>query len=433
MKKKGIILPIFSLPSKYGIGDFGNEAREFIDILSENNVDFWKILPINACRHLPYTPISYYALNEEYISIDKLKEKGLIETARETADKEKYYLEAYRNFEPNDKYYQFIRTKEISQYAEYMSTKNAVSTGYYLFLQYILFEQWMELKEYANSKNVEIIGDMPIYPAFDSAETKYNLKYYQTENGNFVYESGTPPDMYSETGQKWETPVYNVEEIKKDEYEYLIKRYNYYLQLFDKVRIDHFRGYDSFYKIPMNQPEHHGFYEDGLSYGFFNKLFENPNITPERFVVEDLGDIRIETIKLRDHYGFMGQKIVQTSLDLEKMEDTYTGVDNLMTMPGNHDTHTICSWYENLTKGQKAELKEFLKRNDCKDKNINKGIIEYCFKSNSRSVAVTVQDILELDDSSRINVPGTDAKSNWTWQLDTLDEFRKRIKFLKSL
>lgn len=436
MKEKGIILPIFSLPSKYGIGDFGNEAYEFIDILSNNNIKYWEILPINTCRKLPYAPISYYALNEDYISPDKLQEKGLIKNTqqREISSKaiyddykEKYFIEAFNNFSIDEKYIEFIKSEEINQYAEYMSSIKGLNKNYYLFLQYILFEQWNSIKEYANSKNVEIIGDMPIYPAFDSVETTFNLKYFQTEAGNFKFEAGTPPDFYSKTGQKWNTPVYNVQKIKEDGFSYLIKRYNYYLKLFDKIRIDHFRGYDSFYKIPIGELGTQGYYEDGVSYDFFNELFKNQDITPEKFIVEDLGDIRKETIELRDFYGFTGQKMLQTSIDLEKMIDNYNIIDNIMVLPGNHDSSTVCSWYNNLDYKDKEKLKTFLQNNNCLDSNINYGLIQYCFKSKSKIIMVTVQDILELDDDSRINIPGVTNSKNWTWKLKDFSDFRKNI------
>lgn len=190
MKEKGILLPIFSLPSKYGIGDFGYEAYQFIDILSENNIKYWEILPINECDKHPYSPVSYYALEEDYISVDKLKEEKLIQNAetRENKDrviydnfKEKYYKEAYRNFRPNNEYYEFIILQEINEYAEFMSQKTGNEKDYYLFLQYILYKQWMELKYYANSKNVQIIGDMPVYPVFESVETKYHSEYFEME------------------------------------------------------------------------------------------------------------------------------------------------------------------------------------------------------------------------------------------------------------
>lgn len=442
MKEKGIILPIFSLPSKYGIGDFGNEAYEFIDILSSNNIKYWEILPINACNQLPYAPISYYALNEDYISLDKLQEKGLIKNPkeRETTNRAKYddykveyCLEAFKNFKIDEKYLEFIKLDEIDRYAEYMSSLKGLSKNYYLFLQYILYEQWINIKKYANSKNVEIIGDMPIYPAFESVETKYNLKYFQTEEGKFEFESGTPPDFYSETGQKWNTPVYDVSKIKQDNYSYLVKRYNYQLKLFDKVRIDHFRGYDSFYKIPINKLGTEGHYEDGVSYGFFNELFKNPHIKPTDFIVEDLGDIRKETIELRDYYGFTGQKMLQTSIDINGMYDNYNMIENIMVLPGNHDSSTVCSWYNSLSETDKEKIRTFLLNNDCTDSDINYAIIRYCFKSKSKIVMVTVQDIIGLDDSSRINVPGVTDSKNWTWKLEIFYEFKQKIKKFRNI
>ena len=173
MKEKGVLLPIFSLPSKYGIGDFGYEAYEFIDILSKNNIRYWEILPINECNTHPYSPVSYYALEEEYISLDKLAERGLIKEAETRPNKdraiyddfkEKYYKEAFENFKPDNKFKKFIKIDEIDKYAEFAHIKKGKSKEYYLFLQYILYTQWMELKQYANEKNVQIVGDMPVYP-----------------------------------------------------------------------------------------------------------------------------------------------------------------------------------------------------------------------------------------------------------------------------
>src|SRR5574344_1455629 len=211
LMKKGILLPIFSLPSNYGIGDFGNEAYEFIDILSENKIDYWEILPINDCYDSPYSPISYYALNINYVSIDKLKDMGLVHNAifkpkssRITYDnfKEKYYIEAYNNFIINDEFNEFIKDKNIYNYALYMSSKYNRDVNYYLFLQYILNKQYFELKSYAEKKNVKIIGDMPIYPDYNSSEVKFNSKYYQLNNGNMEYVSGAAPDYFDSYGQK---------------------------------------------------------------------------------------------------------------------------------------------------------------------------------------------------------------------------------------
>ena len=437
MKEKGILLPIFSLPSKYGIGDFGKEAYEFIDILSENGMKYWEILPINACNRLPYSPLSYYALEEDYISLDKLKEWGLIENAeqREVKDravydnfKEKYYKEAFSKFVINKEYVEFIKNKEINEYAEYISNIKGENKEYYIFLQFILYKQWMELKEYANSKKVQIIGDMPVYPTFNSAETMYNPECFKMENGKFTFEAGTPPDYFNSDGQKWNNPVYNVENMKKDNFKYLVNRFKYHLKLFDKVRVDYFRGYDSFFEIPIEKNGKEGFYTDGVSYAFFDELFKDKNIKIENLIVEDLGDIREETVQLREHYGFTRQKILQYSIDLNSFYDKDNEQENVLVFPGNHDCQTIHGWYNTLNDEYKERLKEFLRRNECYDINVNIGIMQYCVKCKARIAIITVQDILGLDDSARINVPGVEKDENWSWKLIDFSDFKQRIK-----
>ena len=437
MKERGILLPIFSLPSKYGIGDFGNEAYEFIDILSENGINYWEILPINACNRLPYSPLSYYALEEDYLSLDKLKEHGLIDNIeiREIKDrvvyddfKEKYFKEAFNKFRKNEKYEEFVKCEEINEYAEFVSEQKGESKEYYLFLQYILYKQWMELKEYANSKNVKIIGDMPVYPVFNSADTKYHSECFEMENGEFTFESGTPPDYFNSDGQKWGNPVYNVENMKKDNYKYLVSRFKYCLKLFDKIRVDYFRGYDSFFKIPIGKTGKEGWYAEGVSYGFFDELFKDGSIKVENLIIEDLGDIREETVKLREHYGFTRQKILQFTIDLDNLYDNDNESENVLVFPGNHDCQTIHGWYKTLSDEYKERLKEFLRRNECYDINVNIGIMQYCVKCKARIAILTVQDVLGLDDSARINIPGTDIAENWSWKLIDFNDFKERIK-----
>lgn len=431
MKEKGILLPIFSLPNKYGIGDFGYEAYEFIDILSENQIDYWEILPINACYGLPYSPISYYALDENYISLDKLIEDKLIKSARKRSSKdrvirngykEKYYKEAFKNFKKNDKYREFVKNKEIKIYAEYMSERNKEEKDYYLFLQYILYKQWMELKSYANSKNIKIIGDLPVYPPFASVETEYHSKYY-----DFKFEAGTPPDYFNENGQKWGSYVYNIENLKKDNFKYLIDRFHYYLKLFDKIRVDYFRGYDSFFKIPFGESGKLGKYEDGVSYSFFDELLKDGKINKDDLIIEDLGDIREETKKLRKHYDFTRQKILQFAIDLNGRYDKDNESENVLIFPGNHDCQTIYGWYKSLSDENKENLKRFLSYNHCNDINVNHGMMQYCLKCKAKLAIVSVQDILGLDDNSRINSPGTNSKENWSWKLNDFNSFRERI------
>ena len=440
MKERGILLPIFSLPSKYGIGDFGNEAYEFIDILSENGINYWEILPINACNRLPYSPLSYYALEEDYISIDKLMEHGLIEEVetRENRDracyddfKEKYFKEAFKKFRKNEEYEEFIKCEEIIEYAKFINNLKGESVEYILFLQYILYRQWMELKNYANSKNVKIIGDMPVYPVFNSAETKFHPECFEMENGEFTFESGTPPDYFNSDGQKWGSPVYYVENMKKDNYAYLVKRFKYHLKLFDKVRVDYFRGYDSFFKIPIGKSGREGTYTDGVGYAFFDELLRNQDVKVENLIIEDLGDIREETVALRKYYGFTRQKILQFTIDLNNFYDRDNVSENVVVFPGNHDCQTIHGWYNTLNDEYKERLKEFLRRNECYDINVNIGIMQYCMKCKAKIAIITVQDILGVDDSARMNVPGTNTSYNWSWKLIDFNDFKERLKDFK--
>ena len=437
MKEKGILLPIFSLPSNYGIGDFGYEAYEFVDILSENNIVYWEILPINACEKLPYSPASYYALDEDHISIDKLIEYGLLDFAekKEVKDrvvydnyKEKYYIKAYSNFKKTDDYEEFIKCEGIQEYAKYIAEKENNEVDYQLFLQYMAYKQWMELKAYANSKNVKIIGDMPVYPTFDSAETKYHPECFQMEEGKFTFESGTPPDYFNSDGQKWGSPVYDVDYLKETNYKYFIDRFDYYLKLFEKIRVDYFRGYDSFFKIPFGKSGKEGFYSDGVSYAFFDELLKDENVKVENLIIEDLGDIREETIKLREHYSFTRQKILQFALNLDEYRDNDNESENVVIFPGNHDCQTIYGWYKTLSDEYKEKLKEFLRRNECYDINVNIGIMQYCLRCKAKIAIITVQDILGLDDSARTNVPGIESDENWSWKLTNFNDFRERIK-----
>lgn len=437
MKERGILLPIFSLPSKYGVGDFGYEAYEFIDILAENGIVYWEILPINACNNLPYSPISYYALEKTYISLDKLKEFGLLQNieTRDNKDraiyddfKDKYYKEAFSNFNKNEEYEEFIKFDEINKFADFMEQEKGENKEYQLFLQYILYKQWMELKNYANSKGVKIIGDMPVYPVFDSSETKYHPECFEMENGKFTFESGTPPDYFNSDGQKWDSPVYNVENMKKDNYKYLIDRFKYHLKLFDKIRIDYFRGYDSFFKIPIGKTGKEGFYVDGVSYGFFDELLKNEEVKLENLIIEDLGDIREETRKLREHYGFTRQKILQFTIDLDNLYDRDNESKNVLVFPGNHDCNTIYGWFKTLPDEYKERLKEFLRRNECYDININIGIMQYLMKCSGDMVIIQVQDVLGLDETSRTNLPGTNSEKNWSWKLIDFNDFRREVK-----
>jgi len=446
MNKKGILLPIFSLPSKYGIGDFGNEAYEFIDILSKNKIEYWEILPIQATEKYPYSPQSYYALNTDYISLDKLREMNLFnehinkffyEDSKNNQQnykefKEEYYKKAYLNFKPTEEYYKFKENKQIIEYAKYIEKHTGKEKEYSIFLQYILDKQWNELKKYANSKNIKIIGDMPIYPSFNSSEVENNPQCFQLKNGQMEYVSGVPGDRYNKDGQIWGTPVYDYKYLKENNFSYLIERYKEFLKRFDIVRIDHFIGYDIYYKIPINKSVNDGIYEKGPGSLFFDELLKISSV--ERFIVEDLGIVRESTIKLRDKYSFLGSAILQEFLDKSLDNIVYDNIDikykfeNKVLYTGTHDCNTIVGWYKSLELKKKRKLREFLKNEKCNDLKIHKAIMKYGIKNNAKILIVPLQDVLGLDEKSRINVPGKTLDKNWSWKLDSFKSVGKKIK-----
>ncbi len=445
-KEKGILLPIFSLPSNYGIGDFGPNAYEFIDILSENKIDYWNILPIyDTNDNSFYSPNSFYALFTLYISLDDLYEKGLIGKPKKYKKekrinyekvyqyKNKYFKEAFSNFKEDDNFKSFIENKNIRDYAEFkfyiQKYKNIddivleenIDIKYYLFLQYILHEEWYKLKEYANKKNVKILGDMPIYPDYNSVEVFKNKNMYQLKNG-LKHVSGASPDYFNSKGQKWGHPLYDFEYMKKDSYRYLINRYLDANKKFDVVRIDHFRAFDTYFKIPIDKDASYGGYEEGPSNMFFDELFKYTS--NDKFIVEDLGSEIEKTIELRDHYHLMGMKVLQYVFDGYECVDSKEG--NTLVYTGNHDNDTIVGWYKKSK--NKKEIKKLLKNNNCYERKIHFSFIKYALKCNGKLVIIPVQDLLGLGTNSRINIPGTCGNFNWSWKLKNFKGIDKNIK-----
>ena len=209
---------------------------------------------------------------------------------------------------------------------------------------------------------------------------------------------------------------------------YLIDRYKEFLYRYDIVRIDHFRAFDSYYKIPIDKSAKEGFYEEGPGEKFFDELFKYTNSS--KFIVEDLGDIRKKTELLRDKYNFTRMKILQYTLNLDECCDEYNDIENMVIYPGNHDNNTIVGWYNSLSNYKKKNLEVFLRKNDCYDEKINVAIIRYCLKSVAKLMIVTVQDILGLDENSRINLPGHEYEDNWAFKLKDFDSLKSNIKVL---
>ena len=468
MRRSGILLPISSLPSRYGIGTFSKEAYEFIDFLKNAGQSFWQILPLGPTGYgdSPYQSFSTFAGNPYYIDLDNLVEEGLL-TKKECkkydfgkdedkVDYEKIYLSRFKllktaflnsKIETDEEFNEFISENKfwLDDYALYMSVKNYFNGKsfaqwdedikmrepkamknyrqefsqeilFYQFQQFLFSRQWMKLKEYANQHGIEIIGDIPIYVAFDSADTWANPELFQfDETCTPIAVAGCPPDAFSATGQLWGNPLYEWEYHKKTGYEWWKKRITYCYKLYDVVRIDHFRGFDEYYAIPFGDPTaEFGKWEKGPGITIFNEL--KTVIGKKQVIAEDLGFLTKSVIRLVKKTGYPGMKILQFAFDSREESDylPHNYGKNSVVYTGTHDNQTTVGWYETLDKKDKGFAKRYL---DIKSgKNVVWTFIRAALSSVADTAVIPMQDYLELDDHARMNTPST-LGHNWRFRM----------------
>ncbi|GMN90038.1 4-alpha-glucanotransferase [Francisella sciaenopsi] len=469
MKKSGLLLAISSLPSQFGIGDLGKSAYEFVDILKQANTKIWQVLPLTPLGfgNSPYQSSSSFAGDEIYISLEKLADYGLLEESslkNLNANsnkveyelvrnfKDKYLEEAFSNFQSSkDKFEQeyndFIAQNTwVKNYAIFKAFRKANDNqawnfwpqeyknwikekaieldqfqqeiDYQIFLQFIFYKQWFELRGYANKNNIEIMGDLPIYLGFDSADVwEHQEIFLLDENQNPSYVAGVPPDFFSETGQLWGNPLYDWDKLKETNFDFWIDRLNGNFKLFDIVRIDHFRAFDTYWKIPAGEKTAiNGEWIEAPGYDFFDTVYKR--IPDANIIAEDLGDLRPEVLELRDHYKLKGMKVFPFHFDLKT--GSFIDDANIVAYSGTHDNNTLKGWYfDELNRYQRKLLKKYFKAND---KNIFKKIIKYLLNCDAEYVILPVQDVLELDSHARLNTPGTVGEPNWQWKLADLNK-----------
>lgn len=484
MRTAGILMPIFSLPSEYGIGDFGNSAYEFIDIINQMGFKIWQILPLNPMGegNSPYKSYSSFAGDEIYISIDLLKEQGLIDMAFPTFDfasnsvveyskvralKTVLLKNAFKNFyeknlHESEDYISFSKTSFVYEYAVFITLKNKFypmswnkwplsirnwikdksydlseyeqDINYQIFLQYTFLKQWLDLKEYANAKGIKIMGDIPIYVSLDSLDVWKNQKAFLLNRyGSPKFIAGVPPDYFSKNGQLWGNPIYNWDYLDQNDYDFWIKRIQYSSDLYDIIRLDHFRGFDTYWKInARNKTAKKGEWVEAKGYELFTlveKTFPDLEI-----IAEDLGHIRPEVIKLRDDFGLKGMKIMQFSSFVPPSEDLVVKDKKEMVIyTGTHDNQTIVGYYNSLTKEKQDYILQVFTEKGYDTVDLVTGFLQMCFYSIEEYAIVPVQDILGLDDASRTNTPGTVGPHNWSFRLDSLRYLREKIDYINKL
>lgn len=472
MRAAGILLPVSSLPSDFGVGDFGKHGYLFVELLKNAGIKLWQILPLNPLGYgnSPYQPFSSYAGDELYLDLYSLKEEGLIHELvpfrkeSSTVDYEAvrkykniYLKEAFSNFVLNREYEEFIKEEWVYYYAVFFALKKQnkmicwnewpkeeqdwilnkkynlshldEEINYQMFLQFIFDKQWKKLKEFANLKEVQIVGDVPFYVGIDSLDVWCDRKNFLLDNkANPTFIAGVPPDFFSNTGQRWGNPIYDWDYMEKDGFHLWINRLRYSAKQFDIIRIDHFRAFDTYWKIPASsETAVEGDWVEAPGYKFFDALFKE--LKAIKMVVEDLGDLRPEVLDLRDYYNFKGMDVAQFSL----LSATKTGITNQIIYTGTHDNQTVRGWYRLLSKKDqwKVHSKFFMKR--CFTGPISWKMITYSMMREADYVIVPIQDFLDMDDIGRINTPGTLGSPNWEWKLTNFKNINKKISKIEKL
>lgn len=490
MRKSGVLLPISSIPGEYGIGTFSNKAYEFVDFLEKAGQKLWQILPLGPTGYgdSPYQSFSTFAGNPYYIDLNALVKLGYI-TSEECEevdfgenpsyiDYEKIYM---GRFQVLEKAYDRARAAGIQEeaayrlfvdensfwledYVLYMAVKDSMDgkswiqweegirlrrpeslveyrsrfsdeMGFYRFQQYLFTIQWQKLKAYANSKGIEIIGDIPIYVAFDSADTWAGPELFQLdENREPVGVAGCPPDAFSATGQLWGNPLYRWDYHKSTGYQWWIDRIAYCYKMIDVLRIDHFRGFDEYWFVPYkDETAERGHWEKGPGYELFQAVKEK--LGSRKVIAEDLGFLTPSVIRLVKKTGYPGMKVLQFAFDSREESDylPHNYERNSVVYTGTHDNDTTVGWYESIPSSDRNFAKRYLDIKGRKD--VEWEFIRAAISSVADTAVIPMQDYLGLGREARINIPST-LGDNWKWRMketDLADELADKMKALAKL
>ena len=468
----GILMPISSLPGDYGIGCFSKEAYKFVDWLATAGQTHWQILPIHPTSYgdSPYQSFSTFAGNPYFIDLETLIEEGAL--TREECD-EVYFGEddadidyaalyegrnilltmAYErsDISKNPEYQQFLTENRwwLDDFALFMALKNffggkcwyewpedirlrwGFALDYYrrelyfdieyqMYLQFKFFQQYRKLKAYANEQGIQIIGDIPIYVAMDSADTWAHPELFQLDENNIpTAVAGCPPDGFSATGQLWGNPLYRWEHHRNTGYQWWLSRLWYVFQLYDVTRIDHFRGFDEYYSIPYGaETAMTGHWEKGPGMDLFRCVEQN--LGWHEIIAEDLGYVTDSVRKLVRDSGFAGMKVLEFAFDARDSGSAndylpHNYIENCVAYTGTHDNETLVGWFDTISKEEQAMARDYLCDRHTPKKYLYKSFIALAMRSRAKSCIIPMQDWLGLDNSSRINKPST-VGINWRWR-----------------
>ncbi|MBN1493663.1 MAG: 4-alpha-glucanotransferase [Candidatus Omnitrophica bacterium] len=475
-RQSGILLHITSLPSRYGIGDLGPNAYEFADFLADHKQSFWQVLPLNLTDTMfgnsPYSSISAFAGNTLLISPDFLVQEGLlteedVKTHHEFSDVHVDYhlVTKFKEHLFDCAYAAFVRKGEraafdlfcnehkfwLDDYALFAALKDQGNTNIWhdwdlkirdrdpeeisvvreslidvidkiKFLQYAFFKQWYALKKYCNDKDIKIIGDIPIYVSMDSVDTWTFPHIFKLDKDKKpIAIAGVPPDYFSATGQLWGNPVFDWEALKQENFAWWIRRLEHNLDLFDIVRIDHFRGFAAYWEVPAKETTAvKGKWVGVPGKEFFEAVKKHFYTLP--FIAEDLGVITPDVTELMNQFGLPGMKVLSFAFGDNPVATSpyapHNHIQHCVVYTGTHDNNTILGWFnEEATKEMKAKLFKYLGRSITADEVVGE-FLRIALSSVARVVILPMQDILGLGSEARMNIPGR-GSHNWQWRLLT--------------
>ncbi len=491
-RKAGVLLHITSLPSKYGTGDIGKSAFRFIDFLSASGQTYWQLLPVNpvssTSRYSPYSTSSAFAgnmlftdpewlvkwrlISEENLKIVRFNISDKADFRKAEIFRMKIIDEAYENFNKNDmpylraKFDQFcnrekywlddyvlfnilkkefkgkswnkwpkkLRDREVEEIKLYREN-HELEADKEKFVQFLFYTQWESFKAYANNNGIRIIGDMSFYVSYESADVWQNPDVFKLDkNKKMTGVGGAPPDYFSKTGQLWNMPVYNWDNLKKEDYAWWLHRINKNCEWFDVVRFDHFRGFSGFWEVAAGEKTAvNGRWVNAPGHGLFQRLKMDLKNMP--FIAEDLGDIDYKVYELRDTFGFPGMKVLQFSFN-DTMERSihlpHNFNINSVVYTGTHDNNTTRGWFENELNGKIRKRAEEYTNKKLSSKNIQDEFIRLAYSSVSNIAIIPLQDILGMDESGRFNNP-SGGSDNWKWKLESLDPVLEKTDYLAKL
>jgi 4-alpha-glucanotransferase len=470
----GLLLPVSSLPSPFGIGDLGPSACRFADLLFDAGQSYWQVLPVNptstALGNSPYNCDSAFAGNPLLISPELLEKEGLLSKSdfdplpsfpvervdydAVTLFKRKILYRAYEgvrsSLEMNPEFTAFCKEQSgwLESYALFKVLKehlNGAPWNHFpkelknrdqsalsryrekfndqivlqQFLQFIFFRQWFSLKNYCKSKHIRIIGDIPIYVQYDSADVWTHPGIFQLDSEMKPREvAGVPPDYFSKTGQLWGNPLYNWEALRAGHFDWWIQRLAHNLKLFDLVRLDHFRGFAACWQVPAGDPTaEHGRWAAAPAEAFLETLFShfpNPPI-----IAEDLGIITPDVIDVMRRFGIPGMKLLVFAFGEGLPAHPYAPhhfTRDCVAYTGTHDTNTARGWFKKEANPKERErLSAYLGR-EADEESVHLELIRLAMRSVANTVIIPVQDVLGLGEEARMNLPGT-AYGNWEWRV----------------